>query len=40
VAESLTPQQAEAVTVFLERMRDAVDTVDAEHPDLVSAGQS
>ncbi len=40
VAESLTPEQAEAVTFFLQRMREAVDTVDAEHPDLVSAGQS
>lgn len=39
VAESLPPEEAAAITRFLMRMRDAVDTVDAEHPDVVLAGQ-
>ncbi|WP_445153418.1 MarR family winged helix-turn-helix transcriptional regulator [Arthrobacter sp. Hor0625] len=40
VAESLTPDQAAAVTEFLVRMRDAVDKVDADHPQLVLTGQN
>lgn len=40
VAESLSPEMAEAVTDFLLKMRDAVDQVDAGHPLLALAGQS
>lgn len=40
VAESLTPEQAAAVTEFLVRMRDAVDKVDADNPQLVLTGQN